>query len=176
MKRPILLIALFVLIQWCFTACDKKENTNPGNGEVELFLLDSYKTVGSTNQIDEKTVVTQASPLVAYSDIQSYDSRTCTFKLSDRAKEDIKNLEHSVHGIAFAVKANNVLVYTGYFWPSYSSASCDWVVADPGMLLLGNEISVRLGYPGLHEGQIIPDKRNDQRILDIFASDGKLIE
>lgn len=41
---------------------------------------------------------------------------------------------------------------------------------------LNNELSVQLGYPGLREGQIIPDKRNDKRILDIFTSDNKLIK
>ena len=41
---------------------------------------------------------------------------------------------------------------------------------------LYNELIVQLGYPGLVEGQVIPDKRNDKRILDIFANDDKLIK
>lgn len=176
MKRQILFITFFVTLNFIFIACDKNENTNSQNGSVELFLLNSYKTIGSTYQIDEKTIVTKSQPLVTYSDFQSYDPSTFTFKISGAAKESIKSLEHSVHGIAFAIKANNVLIYTGYFWPSYSSASCDWVVIDPMMLLISNELSVQLGYPGLREGQIIPDKRNDKRILDIFTSDNKLIK
>ena len=176
MKRQIIFTALIMMLGFIFIACDKNENTNPKNGSVELFLLDSYKTIGSTYQIDEKTIVTKSQPLVTYSNFLSYDPSTFTFKISDTAKEAIKSLEHSVHGIAFAIKANHVLIYTGYFWPSYSSASCDWVVIDPGMLLISNELIVQLGYPGLIEGQIIADKRNDKRILDIFANDDKLIK
>jgi len=176
MKRPIVFINLCVALTFIFTACGKNENTNPGYGHVELYLLDSFKTIGNTNQIDEKTVVLKTKPLVTYSDFLSYDPGTYTFKISNTACEAIKSLEHSVHGLAFAIKANNVLIYTGYFWPGYSSASCDWVIIDPMGLSLDNKLMVELGYPGLREGQVIPDRRNDQRILDIFAGDDKLIK
>ena len=176
MKRQILFFALFVTLNFIFVACAKNDGTNPKDGSVELFLLNSYKTIGSTYQIDEKTIVTKSQPLVTYSDFQSYDPNTFTFKISNTAEEAIKSLDHSVHGIAFAIKANNVLIYSGYFWPSYSSASCSWVVIDPTRLSLDNELNVRLGYPGLIEGQVIPDNRNDKRILDIFTSDDKLIK
>ena len=176
MKRPIVFITLFVALTFVFSACGKNENTNPVNGHVELYLLDSFKTIGYTGQIDEKTIVLKARPLVTYSDFLSYDPATYTFKISNTAREAIKSLEHSVHGLAFAIKANNVLIYSGYFWPGYSSASCDWVVIDPMGLSLDNKLMVELGYPGFMEGQVIPDRRNDQRILDIFAGDNKLIK
>ena len=175
MKRQILFFAIFVTLSFFFVACDNNETTNR-NGGVELFLLDSYKTIGFTNQIDEKTIVTKSQALVTYSDFQSYDPSTFTFKISNSAKESIKSLKHSVNGIAFAVKANNDLIYSGYFWPSVSSGICSWVVIDPMRLSLDNELNVRLGYPGLIEGQVIPDKRNDKRILDIFTSDNKLLK
>ena len=176
MKRQILFFTLFVTLNFGFIACDKNETTNSKDGGVELFLLDSYKTIGLTNQIDEKTIVTKSLPLVAYADFQSYDPGTFTFKISNTAKASIKSLKHSVHGIAFAIKANNDLIYSGYFWPGYSSGICSWVVIDPMRLSLDNELNVRLGYPCLIEGQVIPDKRNDKRILDIFTSDNKLIK
>ena len=175
MKRQILFIGLFLTLNSIFIACDKNENTNYKDGGVELFLLDSYQTIGSTYQIDEKTIVTKSQSLVTYSDFQSYDPSTFTFKISNTAKESIKSLDHSVHGIAFAIKANNVLIYSGYFWPSYSSASCDWVVIDPMMLLISNELTVQLGYSS-SKVELIPDKRNDKRILDIFTNDDKLIK
>lgn len=176
MKRPILFTILFLMLHFIFIACDKNDNTNSKDEGVELFLLDSYKTIGSTAQIDEQTVVTKSQPVVTYSDFQSYDPDTYTFKISDAARETLKRMEYPVNGMPFAIKASNVVIYTGYFWPSYSSASCDWVVIDPMALLTGNELEVRLGYPGLFGGQIIQDKRNDRRILDIFESDDKLIK
>jgi hypothetical protein len=176
MKQHILFIALILTLPSIFMACGKNESISSKNGSVELFLLDSYQTIGSTVHIDEKTVVTKSTPLVSYADFLSYDPNTFTFKISDTAKEAIKSLQLSVHGMAFALKANNVLIYTGYFWPGYSSESCDWVYIDPLMLLISNELIVQIGYPGLSEGQVISDKRNDQRILDIFTSDNKLIK
>lgn len=176
MKRQVLFIALLVTLHSVFIACDKNVVNPPKNGSVELFLLDSYQTIGSTVHIDEKTVVTKSQPLVSYADFLSYDPNTYSFKVSDTAKETIKSLQLSVHGMAFAVKANNVLIYTGYFWPGYSSVRCDWVVIDPSTLYISNELIVQMGYPGLIEGQVISDKRNDQRILDIFTGDNKLIK
>jgi len=176
MKQTIVGIALVVTLLFAFIACDNKEVLPSKNGGVELFLLDSYRTIGSTVHIDETTVVTKSKPLVSFADFLSYDPNTFTFKISDTAKEAIKSLQLSVHGTAFAIKANNALIYTGYLWPAYSSASCDWVTIDPSTLYIGNELIVQMGYPGLSEGQVISDKRNDQRILDIFTSDNKLIK
>jgi hypothetical protein len=176
MNRQILLITLFVTISATFAACDKTEYATAKGGSVDLFMLDSYETVGYTNQIDEKTIVTKSQPLVAYADFLSYNAKAYSFKISDAAKERIKNMQHSVHGIAFAIKVDSELIYSGYFWPSFSSASCDWVVIDPLHLYTGNELYVQIGYPGLMQGQAIQDKRNDKRILDTFESDGKLIK
>lgn len=154
--------------------CEKDEISS--DGKVELYLLDTYSKIENSFQIDETTIKTQASPLISYTDFISYDSINYTFELSDKAKNTIENMEHSVHGVAFAVKANGIPIYSGYFWPSYSSASCDWVVIDPMMTSIDNKIKVRLGYPGLIQGQVIPDKRNDSRIIKIFESDNKLTE
>jgi len=95
-------------------------------------------------------------------------------ELSDKAIETLESLDYSVNGLAFAIKTNDTMIYTGYFWPSYSSASCDWVVIDPLMTSIGNKIQIRLGYPDLVQGQVIQDKRNDERIIRIFKRDNKL--
>ncbi|MDA3910282.1 MAG: hypothetical protein PF448_02845 [Bacteroidales bacterium] len=155
--------------------CEKNEdNIGDSNGKVALYMINSYSKIDNSSQIDENTVITENSPLIFYSDFLSYDSTECIFELSERAIEEIKDLEHSVHGLAFAIKANDTLIYTGYFWPSLSSASCDWTVIDPFMINIGNKIQVKLGYPGLVQGQIIQDKRNDRRIIRIFKQDNKL--
>lgn len=178
MKRQIIFTALIVMLGFIFIACDKNstsENTDTKNGKVELYLLESFKTIGYT-RIDEKTVVTKAQPLVTYSNFLSYDPTKFTFKISAGARAAIENIKHSVFGTAFAIKANNELIYTGYFWPSYSSASCDWVIIDPIMFTPANEMKVVIGYPGgLMPGQVVPDNRNDKRIVEIFGRDNKLV-
>ena len=177
MIHKFLFIVCLLALSLIFTACKKSEMAHYDGGKVELYLLESYKTVGSAYsfQIDEKTVVTNAQPLLNYSDFLSYDSKNYTFVVTENARNAITGLKHSVWGVAFAIKANDVLIYTGYFWPSYSSAGCSWLVVDPIRLSMGNEMILKLGYPGLLVGQVIPDKRNDERILSILASDNKLI-
>jgi hypothetical protein len=164
-------VGLFILIA---SGCEKDENNASSPEKVELFLIHTYSKIDNSSQIVDNSVVTEKKPFIGYSDFLSYDSTTCVFELSDSATEAIKNLEYSSYGIAFAVKANDTLIYTGYFWSSYSSLSCDWIVIDPLETTLGNEIQVKLGYPYLFQGLTIPDKRNDKRIIRILKHDDKL--
>lgn len=173
MYQPSLLgLILFLLTTTAFTC--KKDPVLYPNGKVELYLLESFSTTGNSCQIDESTAVIQNEPFIAYADFLSYDSSEYIFEISDDARETINSIQYPVNGTAFAVVANDTLVYTGYFWPAYSSASCEWVVIDPLLAGIGNEISVSLGYPGPLPGQSIPDRRNDQRIIRIFEQDKKL--
>ncbi|MBE9468883.1 MAG: hypothetical protein IMY72_11285 [Bacteroidetes bacterium] len=172
MKKQIILFALISVFSLVFIACDKDEDSNLISGNVDLYLLKSFETVENTAQIDSSTVITNENPLIRYSDFVSYDSENYIFKISENMEQSIKNMEFPVSGVAFAIKANNNLIYTGYFWPGYSSASCNWVVIDP--IILFNELRVRLG--GQIQGTNIPDNRNDERILNIFRRDNKLIE
>ncbi len=176
MKRQIVISSIVAIFSLAIFACDKNEDSKPVTGDVELYLLESYETVGNTCQIDETTVAIKQSALVSYSDFISYNSKEYIFEISDKSKEAIQDLEHSVQGIAFAIMADNKLIYTGYFWPCYSSAICNWVVTDPTSLLMSNELRISLRYPGPSQGVVIPDNRNDKQILDIFRRDGKLLE
>ena len=174
MRRNFLTYVIIGILSFLVFGCEKHEVNS--DGKVELFLLDSYSKIDNSFQIDEVTIKTKASPLISYSDFISYDAEKYIFELSENAKNAIENMEHSVHGVAFAVKANGTLIYSGYFWPSYSSSSCDWIVIDPIMTSINNKIMVSLGYPGLIQGQVIPDNRNDSRIIEIFERDNKLVK
>lgn len=154
-------------------SCEKSEKIS---GEVEFYLLKSFETVDNTCEISASSVDLESYPLIAYSDIKSYSSKDYVFRVTNDAVETIEALEHSVLGLPFAVTADDELIYTGYFWPSYSSAMCQWIVIDPLMWGGNNELHVELGYPGTFEGVVIPDERNNEKILDIFRRDGKLKE
>ncbi|KKQ32938.1 MAG: hypothetical protein US49_C0004G0042 [candidate division TM6 bacterium GW2011_GWF2_37_49] len=156
------------------SGCTKGIDNLFSSDGVEIYLLKAYKTVENSQKIDQKSVVLKNSPVVKYSDILSYNSDNHTFKVSDRALDAIKNIDHSVFGVAFAVTANGRVVYTGYFWPSYSSASCNWVTIEPFMAEYTKELKVTLGYPGDWEG--VEDRRNDERIISILSRDKKLIK
>lgn len=167
-------LLLVVLMVELFSGCEKTQSIPGSNGKVELFMIETFSTIKNSAQIDVNSVVTKQSPLISYQDFLSYDSVQHEFSLSNKALDAINGLKHSVHGLPFAIKVNDTLVYTGYFWPSYSSASCDWVVIDPFLANANKKATVRLGYPGLIQGQTIEDKRNDKRILRIFKQDNKL--
>lgn len=165
-------IILWILLP--FASCDWDQ----GNvtGKVEFYLVAEFNTVGEGCAIDPQSVKLYPDPLIRYSELLSYNPEEHTFEITDGAKDTIRNLEHSVVGVPFGVTAGGELIYTGYFWPAYSSLSCQWVVIDPLFGMRGNTLRVELGYPGISEGAEIPDRRNDPRILGIFRRDGKLVE
>lgn len=170
-KKIILLLCLFPIFLF---SCQEEGPDVPG--EVEFYLLDFYECYFESAGIDTATMVLDENPFLNYAALKSYNSRDYFFKVSDDAKDKIEGMEHSVAGVAFAVLANKEVIYTGYFLPSYSSISLQWIVIDPVSWHLKNQMFVKLGYPGQIDGLEIPDLRNDERILQIFRRDRKLVE
>jgi hypothetical protein len=171
------LLVLFSISMFVFTSCDKNENENEDVGsKVDLYLIGQFITTDNYGPIDEASVVTSKSPLINYADFISYNKSTYVFEISEHAIETIKNIDPTIDGSAFAIKVDDEIIYTGYFWPGYFSSICNWIVIDPLMLEEENELHVKLGYPETIEGVEIPDKRNDIRIIDVFKKDNKLIE
>lgn len=173
MKRPCFFPGLLLILS-IFLSCEK--NNGDVSGDVELFLIESFETIDQSCGIEISSVEIKLEPLISYSEIKSYNSKKYTFKISDKAREAVEGLEHSVFGLPLAFVANDEVIYTAYFWPSYSSGSCQWVVIDPLMVQMNNKLTVSLGYPGPFEGITIPDMRNSPMILDIFQRDKKLID
>lgn len=174
MKVSASVLILLVLLIVVISACEKWGGN--AEGDVELHLLESYETEDQSFAIIKSSVAIQKDPLIAYREFKSYNAQKHLFKISNSAAELVKDLDHSVHGLPFAMVANDEVVYTGYFWPSYSSMGCQWIVIDPLMFSGDNELRVELGYPGQIEGMDIPDERNNELILDIFRRDDKLKE
>ena len=173
--KPKFFFAFLIITGLNFSACDEKL-ADASKEKVEIYLIDQYEKIGNTFQIKESGITLKSTPLVEFEDILSYTSNTYTFKFSDRGSTAIQNLQHSVSGIAFAIVANDEIIYSAYFWPIYSSMSCDWITTNPSSLDQNNELRIQLGYPGQIEGQSIPDKRNDKRIIKVFRETGKLVE
>lgn len=170
--HPAIILVSFLFFAG-FSGCDKYSNVT---GEVELYLLQEYETVDGSPEIDLNSIVLANDPLIGYSDFRSYNAKEHYFKLTDDAREAVEKESWTVGGTVFAVTADEEVIYTGYFVPIYSSLSVQWIVIDPLFSRLNNNMYVELGYPGQLEGTVIPDHRNDPRILDIFHRDGKLIK
>ena len=157
-------------------SCDQGLGPYTGS-QIRFYLLESYELSDAFgSKIDESTAVCEKIPFITYEELLAYNPDDYTFRISEDAKARIIDSQDHVARRAFGVTAGSELIYTGYFWPGYLSSSCDWVVIDPLSVALDNVLEVRLGYPGTINGVVIPDKRNDRRLLEIFRRDGKLIE
>lgn len=113
--------------------------------------------------------------LIKDSEILSYDQVNYTFKISAKKANWLNDFEkNATHGKAFALTVDKNVIYTGYFWASFSSSMVDWVVIDPLNYGGDNTLTVELGYPGLMPQMVIPDLRNDKRIIDLLRSTNRL--
>jgi len=174
--KQLLILAAF-LISIIYLSCSEKDDTKPPvKGNVELFLLKSFNINEGDHQIEESTIVLDDEAFLTYEDLLSYNSKTFTFKIPDNKKDLFAINGNTIHFKAFAVMANSELVYTGYFWPEYSSQGVNWTVISPILAEVTGQLQVRLGYPGMLIEDPIDDRRNDSRIVDIFKRDSKLIE
>jgi hypothetical protein len=175
MRLPFLLIALTLFT----TACSKKQVVtlpNPTDANpMAIYALKSFSTFGNGFKIDESTAVLEEQPLVAYKDIVSYSATGHIMTLTEDGKKAIQNLEQSGIRKAFAIKAKNTVVYTGYFWSSIMSSTCDWAIMDIIDLPIQKTLKVQLGYPSDLFRGTVPDRRSDNRIFDILRADNKLI-
>lgn len=169
---PIVLSALYFFL--FSVSCERP--AGPVSGDVHIYLLESYETLDQSLAIDPSSTVIRAEPLIPYSEICSYEPADHTFRITGKGRDSLDSRSVPVDFEAFAVTAGGEVIYTGYFWPSLSSAICQWVVIDPLMISGENTLEVRLGYPGPIEGVEIPDHRNHPSILAVFRRDGKLVE
>jgi hypothetical protein len=139
--------------------------------------MSEFHRQGNTHKIINSTVKLSDSIIIRYDDILSYNPNNYTFTVTKYLADKLNAFENNhIHGTPFAVTVDREIIYTGYFWAGLSSSSVDWVTIDPLNYSGKNQLRVQLGYPGLFEGDFIPDDRNDERILRILRRDSKLIE
>lgn len=156
-------------------SCDKEDNCCPSEKSIDFYYISEYQKLDNSFKIIDSTVIISDLKIIDYSNILSYSSKNYTFVVSDSISDRLNDFEnHSIHGVPFALAIDKELIYTGYFWASYSSLGCDWITIDPLDISGNNELTVRLGYPGLTLGDSIPDKRNDSRLINVLKQDKKL--
>jgi len=166
---------IITLSVFLFAGCEKYQSPRQlGNG-LEFYLIKDFQKAGTTSKIINSSVKLSDSVIIYYDEITSYNSNTFTFTVTESMANRLNGFKNNhIHGTPFAVTINKEIIYTGYFWCGFSSASVDWVTIDPLNYSGKNQLRVSLGYPGLSRGDYIPDNRNDDRILDILRRDSKL--
>jgi hypothetical protein len=171
MARSIIISLLILLL----AGCEKYLSPRQQGYGLEFYFIKDFQRIGTSAKIINSTVNLSDSVIIYYDEILSYNSDTYTFTVSESCANKLNDFKNNhIHGKTFAVTVDKELIYTGYFWCGFSSSMVDWVTIDPLNYSGKNRLSVSLGYPGLIQGDYIPDDRNDYRILDILRRDGKL--
>lgn len=167
MKKLTLISLLLIFI----VSCEKYQYTRQPDSDLEFYSISEFLKVDGSSKIINSTVKLSERVLIHYDEIISYAPDNYTFTITKSAANRISNL----HGTAFALTIDKQIIYTGYFWAGYSSAVVDWVTIDPLNYAGSNQLRVQLGYPGLIQGDIIPDNRNNIRIIKLLERDNKLV-
>ena len=172
--RNIHILSLLFVFLTTTLSCNKNEALTGIYGIVELYEIEQFETIDNTDQIDESTIIIKKNPLLNYDDLLTYDSKEYNFKISESGMQLFE--EEPVKSGAFAIMANDKLIYTGYFVPGYSSRIWFWNIIDPLKVGYSGDCYVRRIVDQAGNQPIYKDKRNDPIILEVFRRDGKLIE
>ncbi len=160
MKTIWLIAAVIVLA----TGCNKKNSAGRG---VEFYKLQNFQMVAGKCQVETTGVQFVDNPIVANSDIASYDQITYTFTLKPAAMLKIKGL---MDNDALALFVNGEPLYYFINKPMYSSSSCGESIT---MSAWNNtSVTMHLGYPT--SGSTVTDLRNHGLLLQTLRSQGKL--
>ena len=163
------------LLIFFLTACEKYQYVRQQGNGIEFYFIRDFQKEGTGSKIINSTVKLSDKVIIYYDEIKSYNSDAYTFTVSEDCANKLYDFKcNNIHGTPFAVTVDKEIIYTGYFWCGFSSSSVDWVTIDPLNYSGKNQLRVSLGYPGLFQGDYIPDNRNDNRILNKLRADGKL--
>jgi len=111
---------------------------------------------------------------IDYNEILGYDTALFSFLLEENAVIKINGYFFPSGGLPFTLKVKGEEIYSGLFFPSYSSNTPCGYLVEP-VIGGNNTMNIRLDYGlCLAEGQII-DNRNDRRLIDILTKDNKII-
>ncbi len=114
-------------------------------------------------------------PVIAMSDIITYNAQTHELKLTASAYERISTLEVPVEGRSFVVCVDGEAIYFGAFWTPISSMAFEGVtIWQPLSFGEPHIVTLELGYPSsaFYEGE---DPRNNPEIIGALEEAGKLI-
>ncbi|MGG7663124.1 hypothetical protein [Dyadobacter sp. BHUBP1] len=146
--------------------------------EVEIYLLDSsiLEAERSQSRIDHWALpfITN-SEILGYQMVQSYPNREPVYSIvfNDIARDRLRELDIPVCcGRHFVIAVDKKPVLDGYFWSTYSSYSCDFLVIEVSSL---NIFEIRNGYPKEHSFGNLPDPRRNRRLLQAFQKTKRLL-
>lgn len=170
----IIFIILFTASAIICFSCSQTTGVSDTNqdGRLSIYLVYSFEK-GPYDEPIIKAISISDSLILKDADIVWYDSALHRLKITDSKAREFYTGHWPVDGRAFVLVVDSSIIYTGYFWPSYSSLSCNWICIDP--LNINGELKISLGYPSDRpDFDKNRDARNDPRIIRFFEKEGKL--
>lgn len=152
-------------------SCSKTELNS--NGKLYVYPIENFTTEPMSDVIQTFTLSEYA--IIKDKDILSYNSKDFSFKINHNASKELLLTTGLYKPYPFAVVLDKEVIYTGYFWPSTLSKSCDWLVSDPILVKTENIFKINLGYPEsvVHD---IKDLRSNNRLSSYMRESGRLSE
>jgi hypothetical protein len=180
MKKLFCSIGLILIVIATICAlCVLAGCSQPNHDGLAIYLTQdniSWVKMPALNQIKIAN-----TPLIATSDIVSYNSSKHQLTLTDDASSRISNLVVPMDGTSFVVCVNRKPIYWGVFWSLYSSA-----FTPTSCVIVSYPLSNKAQLNPAEIGQINPhilelvysgnnDPRNNAEILKSLEQVGKLI-
>ena len=149
----------------CFS-CLSCSQDDIENDVIDLISI-TYQAMNNIN--DQKLLKDK----IHYDDIIGYDSIKYAFLLSQSASDKINSYFFKAGGMPFSLEVSGDTIYSGLFFPSYSSNTPCGYIVEP-VIGSNNIMVVRLDY-GLCPNEI-EDNRNDPHLIERLEQDNKILE
>jgi hypothetical protein len=160
MKPASIFLCLVLLIS---ASCDKSEAAGK---LVEIYQFKIPRNAGPC-KIDSSRAELTDVPLISNSAIRSYNKKDHEFLISNEAGEKINRL---MDNEALAITVDKELIYYFVNKPMYSSSICGSHISMNHSFL--NKISMYI--VNINPAVPVPDQRNDSRLMNALAAQGKL--
>ncbi|WP_031525760.1 hypothetical protein [Dyadobacter crusticola] len=172
------LYILLLAMQLFTKPIEKESSLSNREIAIEIYLLESDKIRYSDNSMafypDESDL--PLLPLITNEEIVSYrkkvpssqDDTVYLLRLNKTGIEKIRKLTNVQisRGRPFAICINRKPVFGGYFWQSFSSYSCDWIVIP--LDFASGELSILNGYPSTKFSRVDEDLRKSSVLSEAF--------
>ncbi|MFH2038097.1 MAG: hypothetical protein ABIJ65_01545, partial [Chloroflexota bacterium] len=123
------ILAFIVMILPTLVSCTSTTPTPVFEEGFAIYLLG--ENISPPQPVNLDLLELAQHPLLSSKDIVSYTRATHEIELTRNGYLTIAALSLPVTGISFAACVNGLPIYTGAFWPGYSSLSFDGIVIDP---------------------------------------------
>jgi hypothetical protein len=155
------------------TSAEVTTTSTQGEG-FAIYLTKDILPLGTAIPLNQLSL--QSQPLISTDDIVSYSTITHQLTLTESCYDQLQSSIPQTMYPTFVVCVDNVPIYSGTFWPEYSSAIASGVVIDYPLRFSERHLNtITISYASPQPPRpTINDLRNDHKIIDALQKAGKI--